>query len=414
MDDAHLARTAADLHLRPEALQLYLASANTQPPAGVQRSFHTILKLVGSACNLDCDYCYYLSKQDLLHTQTPRIALSQVAHLLEQVIDAQDGPEITFTWHGGEPTLLGVAFFRQIIALQKSLLPPGRCALNDLQTNATLIDAEWAAFLAEEQFLVGVSVDGPSALHDTHRPTSTGQASLCATMKGMGHLHRARVPFSTLTVVNRDSPLMAAPIYRFLRDEVGSTVMQFIPCVEPQPFSQLAPDELPLSSWWGPARNWATPWSVTPEGWGEFLVAVWDLWKESDRERVKVNVFESLMAVRRGEQALQCTQQPICGKNIAIEKTGQVFACDHYVYPRHCRGTLSPLRPLREMVFSVEQLRFGLDKFNRLPACCRRCAYLKLCWGECPRTRWIPTAEPGRPLSYLCAGWKRFYQHASA
>jgi uncharacterized protein len=412
VDDTLLSQTAADLHIRPDALRLYLASAETTPPVGVQRSFHTMIKCVGSACNLNCDYCYYLSKQDLLQTRAPRIDMAQIAHLIQQVLDAQDTPDITFTWHGGEPTLLGVDFFRQVVATQKALLPPGRRALNDLQTNGTLIDAEWAAFLAEAEFLVGVSVDGPAALHDAHRPGKQGQPSLAATLQGIGHLRRARVPFSTLTVVNRDSPTRADAIYRFLRDEVGSTVMQFIPCVEPRPFERLAPDELALQELRGPARQLATPWSVTPEGWGDFLVTVWDTWHQHDRGRVKVNVFESMTAVLRGEPALQCTQQPTCGKNIAIEKDGQVFACDHFVYPGHSRGRLSAQRPLREMVFSVDQLRFGLNKFNLLPSCCRRCPYLKLCWGECPRTRWIPTAEAGRPLSYLCTGWQRFYKHA--
>jgi uncharacterized protein len=411
---------ARRLNISPQALQTWLDAGTDIQSPGVVRSMHATIKAVGSACNLDCTYCYYLSKEGLLGQNNRRIADEVLERFVADYIAGQDVEEIVFTWHGGEPTLLGLDFFRKVVALQQKHLPPGRRISNDLQTNGTLLDDDWGAFLAEHGFLVGISIDGPREVHDRYRPTKRGESSFDAVVRGVEALRRHGVTFSTLTVVNRHSAAHALDIYRFLRDELGSALMQFIPCVEPKQFETTAPGSLPASQLVdanspraqpGHPLSIVTDWTVAPEDWGRFLTAVFDEWRAQDRGRVKINLFESLFAQLRGEASHLCTSSPFCGKNVAVEQDGRVYSCDHFVYPEHELGRIGK-RPLKEMVFSLKQVEFGLDKFNSLPGECRKCPYLKLCWGECPRTRILRTRPGEGNLSYLCAGWKRFYGHA--
>ena len=408
---------AKRLGISAAALQTYLEAGQGQRGPGVVRSMHAMAKPIGSACNLDCSYCYYLSKEHLLGQDRRRMSDAVLEAYISDYIASQDGEEIAFTWHGGEPTLLGLAFFEKIVALQARHCPPGRRISNDVQTNGTLLDDDWCRFLAAHGFLVGLSIDGPRALHDRHRPTRGGQGSFDAVMRGARLLRAHGVTFATLTVVNRDTAKAPLEIYRFLRDELGARNMQFIPCVEPRQFETTAPDRhgdaLPPP---GSPRARAThedsvvtPWSVAPRDWGRFLVGVYDEWSAHDRDRVKINLIESFRAQLAGQPSLMCTSSPVCGKNIAVEHDGRVFSCDHYVYPEHEIGRVGE-SSLAEMVFSVRQLEFGLNKFNTLPSVCRACPYLNLCWGECPRTRLLRT-EDGN-LSYLCEGWKIFFGHA--
>lgn len=417
MNRDELIAQAQRLNIGPEALATYLSAATDTPAPGVERSLHTTIKAVGAACNLDCSYCYYLSKEDLLQQRNRRIDDARLERFVIDYIAGTDTPEIQFTWHGGEPTLLGVEFFRRVVELQRRHTPPGRRCSNDLQTNGTLLDDEWGAFLAANAFLVGISIDGPRTLHDAYRPTKQGSSSFDAVMNGIAVLKRHGVPFSTLSVVNRRSPEQALDVYRFLRDEVGTRYMQFIPCVEPREFARTSPTRLPegqLAAVGSPraqpghALSVVTDWSVAPLDWGRFLVAVYEEWNARDRGRIKVNLFETLFAQLRGEPALICTSSPFCGKNVALEQDGRVYSCDHFVYPEHELGRIGE-RPLKEMVFSLKQLEFGLDKFNTLPRDCRRCPHLKLCWGECPRTRILKADDEGGRISYLCQGWKHFY-----
>lgn len=418
-DHDELIAQAQRLNIRPEALHTYLSAATDTPAPGVVRSLHTTVKAVGSACNLDCSYCYYLSKEGLLQQRNQRLDEALLERFIVDYIAATDSEEIQFTWHGGEPTLLGVDYFRKVVELQRRHTPAGRRVSNDLQTNGTLLDEEWGAFLAEHDFLVGISIDGPRALHDRYRSTKRGESSFDAVMRGVRILQRHALPFSTLSVVNRDTAQQGLAVYRFLRDEVGTRYMQFIPCVEPREFASTSPTRLaarqlvhadspraqpdhPLSV--------VTAWSVAPLDWGRFLVAAYDEWDRADRGRIKVNLFETLFAQLRGEPAQICTSSPFCGKNVALEQDGQVYSCDHFVYPEHALGQIGK-RPLKEMVFSLKQLEFGLDKFNSLPTECRQCPYLKLCWGECPRTRILAAGDSGQRISYLCTGWKHFFAH---
>lgn len=412
---------AARLNVKPEAVQTWLDAGTGKRTDGVERSLHTTIKPIGSACNLDCTYCYYLSKEKLLdHDSSRRLDEARLERFIAEYIAAQDTPEIIFTWHGGEPTLLGLRFFRKVVELQQRHLPRGRRISNDLQTNGTLLDDDWGAFLKEQGFLVGLSIDGPRELHDHYRPTKKGKPSFDEVVGGARLLQRFGVTFSTLTTVNRRNASEPLAVYRFLRDELGSRTMQLIPCVEPRVFENLAPGALPASHCVpadsprarpGHPMSVVTDWSVDPDDWGSFLAAVFDEWHANDQGHVRVNLFETLFVQLAGQPSLMCTSSPVCGKNIALEHDGRVYSCDHFVYPEHELGTLGE-RTLAEMVFSLKQLEFGLHKHNSLPRECKECAYLNLCWGECPRTRIHRTREGEGNLSYLCSGWKHFFAHA--
>jgi uncharacterized protein len=407
------------LNISPEAVQTYLDAGRGERAAGVERSLHTTIKPVGSACNLDCTYCYYLSKEELLSQKSRRIKDDVLERFIVDYIESQDAEEIAFTWHGGEPTLMGLPFFRRVVELQAKHLPAGRRVSNDLQTNGTLLDDEWCSFLAEHSFLVGLSIDGPRALHDFYRPTKKGKPTFDKVFRATQLLKRYGIQFSTLTTVNRHNACEPLAVYRFLRDEVGTSYMQFIPCVEPRQFERSAPAQLPKNQLVaadsarahpGHPMSVVTDWSVESEDWGSFLSAVFDEWQAHDQGRVKINLFESLFAQLNGQPSLMCTSSPFCGKNVALEHDGRVYSCDHFVYPEYELGKIGD-QTLAEMVFSLKQLEFGLDKHNSLPSECRSCPYLKLCWGECPRTRILKTREGEGNLSYLCRGWKKFFAH---
>jgi len=411
--------SAKRLNISPEAVTTYLDAAKPTRDATVERSLHTTIKPVGSACNLDCTYCYYLSKEQLLSQKSRRMKDDALERFIIDYIASQDAREIAFTWHGGEPTLMGLAFFRRVVELQRKHLPAGRTASNDLQTNGTLLDDDWCAFLAENDFLVGISIDGPRELHDFYRPTKKGRPTFDKVFAATQLLKKYGIQFSALCTVNRHNASQPLAVYRFLRDEVGASYVQFIPCVEPRQFERSAPAHLPenqlVSADSARARpghpfSVVTDWSVESEEWGSFLAAVFDEWSQHDQGRVKVNLFESLFAQLNGQPSLMCTSSPFCGKNVALEHDGRVYSCDHFVYPEYELGTIGE-QTLAEMVFSLKQLEFGLDKHNSLPSECKGCPYLKLCWGECPRTRILKTREGEGNLSYLCSGWKRFFAH---
>jgi serine-type anaerobic sulfatase-maturating enzyme len=414
-----IVRAAARLNIRPEAVQTYLDAGKGIRAPGVERSAHVTVKPIGALCNLDCSYCYYLSKEELLEQKTRRVTDAILERFIVEYIAAQDAQEIVFTWHGGEPTLMGLPFFQRVVELQAKHLPPGRSVSNDLQTNGTLLDEQWCVFLAENEFLVGLSIDGPREFHDAHRPDKGGGGSFDKVFAAAERLKRHGVVFSALTTVNRLNAEHPLEVYRFLRDELGARYIQFIPCVEPRNFERVAPghyaerDLCPAGS--PRARpdhpfSIVTPWSVDPDAWGDFLSGVFDEWVAHDRGRIKINLFESMFAQLAGQPAHLCTQSPVCGKNLALENDGRVYSCDHFVYPEYELGNLED-HSLAELVFSLRQLEFGLAKHNTLPSECKSCPYLKLCWGECPRTRLLATRPGEGTLSYLCSGWKRFYGH---
>ncbi|MDR5785219.1 anaerobic sulfatase maturase [Caballeronia sp. LP003] len=396
--------------------------SSREPKAPAQKGrFHAMAKPVGSTCNIDCAYCYYLHKEHLLHQHRgDRMELSMLERYIRQYIEAQNGEEIIFSWQGGEPTMLGLDFFRDIVVMQQAYAPEGRRVLNDLQTNGTLLNDEWCQFLKQHDFLVGISIDGPQALHDAFRRDRKGQPTFEKVMRGVDFLKKHEVKFNTLTVVNRVNAKRPLDVYRFLRNEMGSTYMQFIPCVEPKNFQNVAPqhwsaDAMPLlgssAARPGSEESVVTSWSVDPDDWGYFLSRTFDEWIKKDVGRVLVNLFETAVVQTMGKPAQTCVTAEFCGKALAVEHTGEVYSCDHYVYPEWSLGNIADTH-LGTLAFSAQQQRFGYAKRDALPNYCKQCKHIKLCWGECPKNRFIrsPEGEPG--LNYLCAGIRRFHDHA--
>jgi uncharacterized protein len=379
-------------------------------------------KPAGSACNLDCGYCFYLSKQHLsggpggghMHDDV-------LEQFVRNYIQSVTADEVVFSWQGGEPTLLGIGFFEKVVALQKKHAKPGQRVENDLQTNGTLLDEDWARLLKDHHFLVGLSIDGPREIHDHFRVTKHGEPTFDKVFAAAQLLRRHGVRFNTLTCVNRFNASRPLDVYRFLRREIGSTYLQFIPIVEPREFETVAPQK------WDPARlpvlgapesrpdhpqSVVTPWSVDPDEYGYFLSKVWDEWLARDLGKVLVNFCETLVAQRMGLPSQVCVYAENCGKGVALEHDGSVYACDHYVYPEYRLGNVQQAS-LGDMVFSPGQVRFGYAKSETLPAYCRQCDYLTDCWGECPKNRLLRTPAGEAGLNYLCSGLKRFFRHAS-
>lgn len=388
---------------------------------GIRRQFHAMVKPIGSTCNLDCAYCYYLSKEKLFgQRRGERIADELLGEYIRQYITGQDGEKIVFSWQGGEPTLLGLDFFRKVVELEKKYQPAHQRIENDLQTNGTLLTDEWCQFLRQNDFLVGLSIDGPKELHDQYRVTKGGQPTFDKVMGAVKLLRKHGVKFNTLTVVNRLNVRRPLDVYRFLRQEVGSTYLQFIPCVEPRNFQTTAPqhwdpENLPVmgsaAARPGTPESVVTDWSVDPDNWGEFLCCCFDEWYRQDLGRVMVNLFETAVAQTLGLPAQICIYHDFCGKGVAIEHDGSVYSCDHYVYPEYRLGDIAE-RPISRMVFSARQREFGFAKSKSLTRQCRECRHLNLCWGECPKNRLIRTPDGEAGLNYLCSGLKQFFTHA--
>ncbi|WP_028456624.1 anaerobic sulfatase maturase [Chitinilyticum litopenaei] len=381
-------------------------------------AFHVMIKPAGAQCNLDCAYCFYLHKEDLLQQgKLPRMSESLLEAHIRQYIAAQTGPEVVFTWQGGEPTLMGLDFFRRVVELQARHAKPGQAIANDLQTNGILLDDEWCAFLKQHRFLVGLSIDGPAALHDAYRYSKGGKPTFERVMAAVQLLHRHAITFNALCVVNRLNARKPIDVYRFLRDEVRPRIIQFLPAVEPVSFRAVAPgywnpDELPVSG--SPRARPGQPdsvvadWSVDPEDWGYFLTRVWEEWLKRDFGRVFVDQFENVISQLLGRGAQNCVSGQICGKALAIEHDGSLYSCDHFVYPEYRLGHIREVHE-GDMAFSERQQAFGFAKYQTLPAYCRGCRYLQLCWGECPKNRFVKTPDGEAGLNYLCPGLKKFY-----
>lgn len=389
-------------------------------PAWVRR-FHVMAKPTGSTCNIDCTYCFYLHKEGLLHQERHTHMSDEVLeNYIRQYIDSQDGEQVVFSWQGGEPTLMGLDFFQKIVKLQKQYQKAGQRIENDLQTNGILIDDKWAAFLKEHHFLVGLSIDGPRELHDRYRLTRSGKPTFDKVMEGGAALKRHGVPFNALVTVNRTNALFPLEVYRFLTRELGATYIQFNPCVEPVDFTRTAPqfwhdDTIPVTGSRrakpGDLDSIVTDWSVDPDDWGRFLIAVFEEWVNHDLGRVQVNLFETAVAQTMGMAAQICVTSEFCGKGLAIEKNGDIYSCDHYVYPEYRLGNIDTTQ-LSHMAFSERQQAFGFGKRDTLPAYCKACPYLKLCWGECPKNRIVRAPDGELGLNYLCPGIKAFFDYA--
>lgn len=381
--------------------------------ANVVPSYHVMTKPIGSICNLDCTYCYYLEKENLYPpTENFRMTDETLEAFVRQYIEQQDAPEISFAWQGGEPTLLGVGFFQKVVALQ-ARYANGKTVTNALQTNGVLLDDEWGRFLAEHKFLVGLSIDGPRALHDRYRVDKGRKPTFDLVMRGLDVLKKHKVEFNTLTVVNRANAPHPLEVYRFLR-EVGSGFIQFIPIVERKPHASSKSQGLDFHEP-PPAGEFddtspVTPWSLDPRQYGEFLVAIFDEWVRRDVGTVFVQLFDVALGQWAGRGAALCVFAERCGNALALEHNGDLYSCDHYVYPHYKLGNILN-QSLGDMVRSDAQRKFGNDKLDSLPRYCRECDVRFACNGECPKHRFkrTPDGEPG--LNYLCPAYKRFFRH---
>lgn len=356
--------------------------------------FHVMTKPIGPVCNLDCAYCYYLRKDALFAAgEDFRMSAEVLEGFVHDYIAAHPGPHVDFAWQGGEPTLMGLDFFRRAVALQKRYLPGGWTCANALQTNGTLLDEDWGTFLREEGFLVGISMDGPAELHDVYRLDKRGRPTHAAVLRGLRLLQRLGVEHNVLCTVHRGNACHPLEVYRFFR-EAGVTWLQFIPIVE-------------RSGEAGVSER-----SVDADQYGTFLCSIFDEWIRHDVGSVFVQIFEEAARVWAGMPASLCVLQETCGRGLVIEHNGDVYACDHFVAPEHRRGNVAD-GDLAAMVESPEQRAFGQAKRDALPRVCRRCEVRFLCHGGCPKERFIRSADGEPGLSYLCPGHRRFFRHAA-
>jgi len=379
-----------------------MSALASQSGVGRHKPFHVMTKPIGPLCNLDCSYCFYLEKEKLFPSgEKFRMSDEVLETYIRQYLDSQPGPEVSFAWQGGEPTLMGVDYFRKVVALQRRYAG-GRIVRNALQTNGTLLDDEWGEFLKREDFLIGVSIDGPRALHDTYRVDKGGRPTFDKVIGGIEVLRRHGVEFNTLTVVNNVNVRHPLEVYRFLK-EIGSGFIQFIPLVERSSPGEMLAEPESLSSQ-------VTSWSVPSEAYGEFLVRIFEEWVRRDVGRVFVQTFDVALGNWSGMGGGLCVFSENCGRAVALEHNGDVYSCDHYVYPQYRLGNLLN-QSLGEMLDSPEQEKFGRDKSATLPRYCRECEVRFACHGECPKHRFIRTPDGEAGLNYLCAGYKRFFTH---
>jgi uncharacterized protein len=379
-----------------------------------RKPFHVMTKPIGPLCNLDCSYCFYLEKEKLFPSGTNFKMTDDVLEAyIRQYIGGQDAPEVTFAWQGGEPTLLGVNFFRRVVELQ-SRHAGEKTIHNTLQTNGTLLNDAWCGFFREHDFLIGLSIDGPARLHNACRVNKKGGATYDSVLAGLRLLKKHGVEFNTLTVVNRKNVGHALDVYRFLRG-IGSGFLQFIPLVERLPDAEAKALGLDLAVPPTPGQDGeiarrVTEWSVPPKDYGTFLCTIFDEWVRHDVGRVFVQIFDVALGNWSGRGGGLCVFSPTCGTALAMEHNGDVYSCDHYVYPHYRLGNIMGTS-LGDMVGSAFQEKFGHDKAATLPRYCLDCDVRFACHGECPKHRFIrtPDGEPG--LNYLCAGYKQFFHH---
>jgi uncharacterized protein len=363
------------------------------------RSFHVMAKPTGAICNLDCSYCYFLSKEMLYPGSRFRMADELLETYLGALIQAHDGaPEVTVAWQGGEPTIMGLDFFKRSIELERKYLKPGQKIVNTIQTNGTLLDDEWAAFLKASGFLVGISIDGPRRVHDTFRLDKGGKPTFDTVMRGLAALQRHQVEWNALTTINAANQDQGAVVYRFLRDDCGARFIQFIPIVE-------LPTDRGITS-----GTTVTDRSVSPQGYGRFLVEVFDEWVGRDVGRVFVQMFDTALANWLGVPPALCVHSETCGLALALEHNGDLYSCDHFVEPEHLLGNIADKRMI-DLIVSPKQQQFGLNKRDTLPRYCLECDVRFACHGGCPKDRFTDTPEGEPGLNYLCPSYKTFFHH---
>jgi uncharacterized protein len=358
------------------------------------RDFQIFAKPIGPICNLDCHYCYYRRKAQRYPTgESFRMPDELLEAYIVQHIDASPGTVIRFSWHGGEPTVLGVGYFRKVVALQRKHQSPTQRSANGIQTNGTLLDEDWCRFFAAEGFAVGLSLDGTPEMHDQYRVTKDQQPTHEQTMRGYTLLQKHRVYTDILCVVNAYNVRFPRQVYRFFK-QINAQYISFLPLVEPQP----------------DAEDGVNPISVSAEAWGTFLCAIFDEWRDQDIGQVKVQIFEEAVRTAFNQEHSLCTFRPTCGDIPFVEHNGDVYSCDHFVDDAHCLGNITET-PLVELLESPAQRAFGKAKLETLPRYCQNCEVRAKCNGGCPKNRVLRTPDGQPGLNYLCAGYHRFFTH---
>lgn len=371
------------------------------------RSFHIMAKPAGPICNLDCKYCFYLEKENLYPNAHFRMSYKVLENFIRQKIEAHDTPLVNFAWQGGEPTLLGVEYFEKVVELQRKYAR-GKRIENTFQTNGVLLDDNWCEFFKENNFLIGLSIDGPKELHDKYRVNKGGKPTFDQVVSGLEYLKKHEVEFNTLTCVQDNNSHFPLEVYHFLK-EIGSGFMQFIPIVE-RVSIEGSQNGLTLVSpdFKGEAK--VTDWSVKAEDYGNFLIKIFDEWVRNDVGKYFVQIFDVSLESWYGMQPSLCVFRETCGDAMAIEHNGDLYSCDHYVYPENKLGNILE-EHMESLVNSPQQRKFGQDKKDTLPKYCLNCEVKFACNGECPKHRFIKTPDGEDGLNYLCAGYKKFFNH---
>lgn len=365
-------------------------------------SFNLMIKPAGSLCNLGCSYCYYLDKAEIYSGKEPIMSREMLETVIRTYIKTCETPEVTFNWHGGEPLLLGKDFFRQVLAFEKEYAD-GKVINNTIQTNGTLIDREWADIFKQGNFLTGISVDGPSRIHDKYRRDRRGSATLDKVINAISIMHEAEADFNTMTTINKESERKGLEVYHFLKS-IGSRFMQFMPVMEHIRDGRIVPPDTPGAQ--------MAPWSVSDVGFGQFMCDIFDEWIRTDVGKYFVGHFDAALALWCGVQPGTCAYAETCGGNAIIEHNGDVYTCDHYVYPEYRLGNIQT-DSLRDMLTSEKMIRFGISKRNSLPDKCRSCRWRELCNGECPKHRFSSSNTGEKGLSALCRGYEMFHEHTA-
>jgi uncharacterized protein len=385
------------------------ARSTGEQDSELTQPYHIMAKPYGPICNLNCTYCYYLEKINLYASGSSQFRMSDevLEAYIRQFIQAQPAEHVSFSWQGGEPTLLGIPFFERVLELQR-IHANGKIIDNALQTNGTLIDDAWGDFLARNKFLVGVSIDGPEELHDAYRLDKGGKPTFARVVSGIEVLKKHGVEFNTLTVINRKNSYHPHEVYSFLK-QIGSKFLQFLPVVEQQA-SEPDPNGLVLLKPFARQKTSVSEWSVESLQFGKFLSSVFDEWVRSDVGRIFVQTFDvALESWAQVPQSL-CVFAPKCGLALAVEHNGDLYSCDHFVYPENRLGNILD-KPISSLAASRQQARFAEAKLIGLPADCKQCDVRFACNGECPKHRFTASASGEYGLNYLCAGYKHFFHH---
>lgn len=372
-----------------------MSAADPSKKHRTKSPYHVMIKSGGPICNIDCDYCYYLEKTELFPGEKRfRMDYELLEQFIRSYIASHPGPTIVFPWHGGEPTMLGIEYFEYAVELQKKYLPQGWTCINVPQTNGTLLDEDWCRFFKDNDFAIGISIDGPQEFHDAFRPDKRGKGTHARVMQSLGLLQKFHVPYTVLCTVNSVNAKAPLTIYKYFRDQ-GVTALQFLPIVK----------------WLGEGR--VSKETVPPAAYGEFLVTIFNEWLRRDFGRVWVQIFEEALMKVRGDPGSLCLFQETCGDSLALEHNGDLFACDHYVTEEYKLGNIRT-RTMKSLVESQKIKQFARAKRDTLPSQCLNCDVRFMCNGGCPKDRHLKTRDGEDGLNFLCAGYMHFFRHAKA